>query len=509
MSEMAFTLVNPEAEERGEPQIYMSVLYLATALDREGYKVNVIDAQIDDAKKELGSVVKKSDCVGFSVMTTQIKNAVELSDYVKSIDPDIPVIWGGIHPTLFPVQTIMDKSVDFVMREEGEIGMLELMQHIRGERKVQDVSGLVYIKSKGGKGAGRRHPGSGDVRTNPLKPYMNLNGLSPPSWHLIKMKMYATDYVFGGENFGRYLPVHSGRGCPHRCTFCINTIFKWKKWRPLSPDNMINEIRILKERFGLRFIKFVDENFFIDRKRVMDFCSLMLKEKLDVGWRAGGRANYFNDRHVNDELLGLAKKAGCKIISMGIESGSDRVLREVIRKGITVEDALNSVRKCKMFDIMPVCSFMMGLPGERKEERLDTLSLIRKMKNLNRMTVIIGPQIFRPYPGCELYDKIRNEIEEPKTLRGWAGIDTFSGYVSPKYLPWIEDPQHLINMFFYITLSESSTKGFARVLKLPFKVLSDLRNKHNMFDFPIEKEIYESGKSVYYSLRNMIAKKAV
>lgn len=491
---MIFTLVNPEADEKSDPQIYMSILYLATVLDRNGYKVNVIDSQVENAKKSLRRVLKKSDCVGFSVMTSQVKHALELSDIIKEEDSDTSVIWGGIHPTLFPAQTVSDKSVDFVMKDEAESGMVEFARYIEGKNNIKNVGGLVYPDSKDKE--------KFNVRINPTKTCTDLNDLSPPSWHLLKMKKYATEYIFGGENFGKHLPIHSSRGCPYRCTFCINTILKWKNWRPLHAPNMINEIKILKDKYNLSFIKFIDENFFLDKKRVTEFCNSLIKEKIDLGWRASSRTNYFNKHHINDDMLKLSKKAGCKIMSMGIESGSDRVLKDIIGKGVTVKDAINSINACKKFEIMPVCSFMSGLPGEAKKERLETLSLIRKIKKIYPRTVIIGPQVFRPYPGCELYDEIKNTIKEPKSLREWTTVNMFGGYVSPASLPWIEDPKHLMNTFFYITLSESSSKGVARIAKIPFKILAKLRTELNMFDFPIEKEIYDIGKSGYYSLKN-------
>ncbi len=484
------TLINPKMNEPMEPSIFMSLLYLATSLEKNGFSVKVVDSQIENV--DIEKIVKTSESVGLSVMTAQIRDALRISDAVKSKDPNMPIIWGGIHPTLFPSQTVSDKSVDYVIVEEAENGIVDIVKYIKGEKKLKDVSGLAY-KYKG------------KFRINRSKPVMVLDNLSPPSWHLFKMEKYVTNYLMGGKNYGPHLQIHSGRGCPYNCTFCINTYLSVRKWRPLSARKIVNEVKILKKKFGIKFVTFVDENFFLDKKRLEEFCKLMIKENVGIEWRGNSRANYFNENHLNRNLLELVRKSGCRVISMGFESGSGRVLKDVIKKEITVEQIINSVKACKEFGIIPIGSFMAAIPGERKGEWEETLSLIRKLKKTNPQTIIIGPQIFRPYPGAPLYDSIKHMIREPNSLRAWAKMDTtVGGYMDDASIPWIEDPKKLVNALYYMTLTESTTSGIAMLLKLPFKLLAEMRVSNRFYSFPIEKQMYTEGKNLFYHIKNIM-----
>lgn len=481
---MDAVIVNPLTDAGPENDLFMGPLYLGTALDRAGLKVKIIDSQVEDAKKELEKCVRKASCVGFSVMTAQVRHALELSDFVKGIDPEIPVVWGGVHPTLFPSQTIEDKSVDYLVNGEGEITFLELVKHLKGKGKLESIKGLVYEKG-------------GEARINPTRPFIDLNELSPPSWHLLKMERYIRDYIVGDMNFGKFLPVHSGRGCVYRCTFCINTLNR--KWRPLSAKNMFEESMKLKERHRLDYIKFVDENLFIDKKRVKEFCEMLVMEKADISWHGSGmRADYINQNHMDDEMMRLVKKSGCKVISMGIESGSQRVL-DMIKKDIKVEHVTHAVRKCGELEMMPICSFMIGMPDEEKEDMLNTLSLIREIKRINPDTYVIGPQVFRPYPGAELYRRAKElGFEEPGSLREWAGVD-MSGYTSVKDLPWVSDPQFVENIYFYLNRAQYKPSGSIRSIleHAFFKPLANFRLDHNMYGMAFDKKIFELIKKTH------------
>ncbi|MBN1896570.1 MAG: B12-binding domain-containing radical SAM protein [Candidatus Aenigmarchaeota archaeon] len=481
---MKVLIVNPKTEEQGKPQLYMSLLYLATAVEKAGHKVKVFDYQIEDCSDNVKKFSGESDCIALTVMSDQIKSAVELSDIAKSMNPDIKVVWGGHHPSLFPVQTVEDKSVDFVVKGEGETAIVELLEHLEGKRKKVDVSGLAYMTSSGAKINTERSP-------------IDINVFSPPSWHLMKMEKYIGEFSIAGRNFGRYIPVHSGRGCPHRCSFCINTTLKYRRWRPLSAENIVNEIKLLKKTYGVSFFKFVDENFFLDRERIKKFCSMLIDQKIQIKWHATCRANYFRKSWMDDNLLRLVKKSGCSVIGMGIESGSVRIL-ELLKKDITVDDAVNAVRRCAEHDIIPVCSFMTGLPTEKKEDIRKTLNLINELKKMNGNTVVIGPQIFRPYPGCDLYELIKETIVEPTSLRGWMNAKMISGFYTPDRLKWIENPKYLITMSFFMQLAESSSSSFIiRLFKLPFKKSARFRMNHSLLGFPVEKAIFETLKKLY------------
>lgn len=482
---MEVTLVKPLMGNYRKVELSMSTLYLATHLHRNGHRVNIVDCQVEgDPGKRLGGLVKTTDCFGFSVMTSQIGHAVKLSDFIKGIDPEVPVVWGGIHPTIHPEQTIEDHSVDYVVRGEGEQTFLELCSHLEGKTKAESIKGLVY-KEKG------------KARMNPERPFLDLNTLSPPQWSLFDMEKYVQEYKVAGVSHGRSLPIHSGRGCTYRCAFCISA----KRWRPLTAKNILNEASILKEKYAVEHIDFIDENFFIDKRRVDDVANGLMEKKLDVKWFASCRANYFSESHVNRELLELVKKAGCETIGMGIESGSQRML-DLIRKDITVEDAIRAVKACTAAGIQPICSFMIGLPKERKEDMDMTLDLIMKIKKISPRSLVIGPQVFRPYPGCELYDMIKDKFSAPRTLRDWIRLDPIGGYTTADRLTWTQDPSYVANVGFYVDRANYDPEQmWMKVAEYPLRRMAQFRLRHKMFSFPFERSLFHAGQRLYYGLR--------
>lgn len=486
---MEITIVNPMTAEVADRQLYMSILYLGTILHRNGYKVNIVDSQVDNAKERLKSLVRRSDYIGFTVMTTQVKHALELSDYVRSLDPKIPIVWGGIHPTLYPRQTISDRSVDYVVRGEGELTMLELAKYFEGKKKLSDIKGMVYHEN-------------GNIKINPERPYLDLNTLSPPAWELLRVKEYVKDFTISGTNYGKSLPVHSGRGCTYPCTFCINTTLKTKKWRPLSAQNILNEVKILKDRYNLDYIKFVDEIFFINKYRIKEFCETMIKDKVDVLWHATSKAEFLSD-YMDDDMMKLVKKSGCTIVAMGIESGSEKIL-SMIKKGITPEQVIKAVKRCDKFGIRPMCSFMIGLPHETKEDMEKTLSLIKKIKRISSSAVVIGPQPYRPYPGSILYNEIKDSFKQPKNLRGWSSMNMSWGYAClPKYMPWVKNPEYVSNLWFYVRRSGSSSNSIGRHMATDiFKHIANFRINHNMISLPIDKKIFEFFQSLYHKSKS-------
>jgi anaerobic magnesium-protoporphyrin IX monomethyl ester cyclase len=481
---MEVTLVKPLMGNYRKVELSMSILYLATHLHRNGHKVRIIDCQIDEEpEKSLRSLLKNTDCFGFSVMTSQIAHALKLSDFIKGIDPHIPIVWGGIHPTIHPEQTIEDPSVDYVIRGEGEQTFVDLCRHLEGKLDESKIPGLVYKKG-------------GRIHVNPDRPFLDLNSLSPPEWELFDMKKYIQEFRVAGVSHGMSLPVHSGRGCSYRCAFCISA----KRWRPLTSRNILNEISVLKERYGVEHVDFIDENFFIDRRRVEEVSKTLIEKKIGISWYATCRVNYFNESHVNADLLNLAKRAGCDMIGMGIESGSQRIL-DLIKKDITVDDAVRAVRECTKVGIQPVCSFMIGLPGENIEDMNMTLDLIMKIKRINPDALVIGPQIFRPYPGCELYDVVKGTFNAPKTLRDWIRLDPMGGYTTADRLTWNEHPSYVANAGFYVDRANYDPEKFwMKAAEYPIKRMAMFRLRHKMFGFPFERSLFQTGQKLYYKM---------
>jgi len=419
--------------------------------------------------------IKNSIFAGITAMTVQVKNALEISDFIKENDPSIPIIWGGTHPYLFPKPTAMDKSVDILVIREGEHTMLELVKHFENGGSLNDIDGIAYIDKN-----------KEFIQTKPRK-LMNMNELESIKWNLLP-KIVLNNLKKGGGY------VHTSRGCPHRCTFCIN-IVKMNPFRARSAEKVLKDLEDV-EKIGIKYFRFRDECFFVNAKRVKKIAEGMIERGMDFEWNGSIRVDYFKPNHINDRILKKIKKAGCISFNIGIESGSQRVL-DILKKDITIEEALNSARVCKKFDITPYYSFMIGVPGETKEDMMKTINIIDKLKHIWPKSGISGPQVFRPYPGGELYEKaLEFGWEEPQTLRGWVEKSMKDSiFASAWDLPWIEDPDFIET----VSYSPLWTKGFKVVLKgktprlkvltAMFLLISRFRWKSKFFGFPVDTKI--------------------
>jgi radical SAM superfamily enzyme YgiQ (UPF0313 family) len=254
-------------------------------------------------------------------------------------------------------------------------------------------------------------------------------------------------------------------------------------------------------------VRFTDENFFTNRKHVKEFCEKYIKSGLKLPWVAFGRADYFNERHINDELLGLMKKAGCRAMRLGVESGSQRVL-DMMHKGITPEQVVFSVKRLKEYGIRPICLFMIGIPGEEKPDMVATLRHIAAIKKANADAWVVGPQIFRPYPGSEMYNSLKEKYgyREPETLEGWANKSNskdimFSDYVNLDELPWIKDKDFVEGLLLYMSMLQFnpalSSNRLKKVVAMVFKQVVKLRMATGFYRLQVDKLLYNLGAGAY------------
>jgi radical SAM superfamily enzyme YgiQ (UPF0313 family) len=479
---------NPKGDT--EFEVYKSVpigiLSIGAFMEEKGYKVKIIDGRLyskKDVIKKVKNELNNSLCVGFSVTTPQIKHALDVSDLIKKINDKIPVVWGGIHPTLFPEQTYKDKSVDYVIYGEGEYSFWKLIEYFNNKKtKLDDINGLVYKKK-------------GKVVINKLAYPVDPNNLPMPAYHLLDIEHYInrefhTD--LGGIKKMRALDICTSRGCPYRCTFCTNQLPMFKRWRPIEVNKVLREIDCLVKKYKLNHIWFMDDFLFGDKERVKKITEYLIKKKYNLTWEGNIRVNLFNKNQVNDKLLKLLKKSGCFALRMGMESGSDRILK-LIKKDITANQIIHAVKQCEKHGIIPVGNFMCGFPFETKEDVIKTAKLILKLKGISPSGLFFSPGLLRPYPGAELYEEcVAKGFKAPKTLREWANKRIDVGlYVAPEDLPWIRNPKWVLNfqVYFYILLvlkSHELTKTKISFVWKLFAKIAEFRLKHDLWLFSIE-----------------------
>jgi len=474
-------LINPEtspAIPKEEAACPMGLLWMGSYIEQNGHDAVIVSSHdqpdyLDLIKKEM----KGSVFAGLSVMTAQIPQALDIARFIRENDADLPIVWGGIHATLLPEQTCRNSLVDMAIVGEGEETLLDLVKHFEGRKDVKDVDGIYKFDRK-----------KNEILATKPRRIFNMDALESVKWGLLD-KPILEKLSKASEGF----PVNVGRGCPHRCSFCVNTALGGG-WRVRSVENVFKDLEEVRA-LGVENIKFRDDNFFVNPFRVEKIVDGMLDREFGFKWFANIRADYLRQGRIGIDLIRKSRDAGWKYASLGLESGSERVLK-ILKKDITLEDSMNAANVLgKVSGIVPCFSFMIGIPGETREDMLMTVRLIDRIINVCPNAEFFGPQIFRPYPGCELYTTcVKSGWEHPDTLERWKELlQSGDFYTSADRLPWVKDPDLaeiiIASVPRFKGLRESMKEHRSSLQKLLTVLLfidGKVRWKTKYFGFPVE-----------------------
>ncbi len=463
-------------------RIPLGLIALATYLSasKTRYNIKVIDTRIypDEVYLDkLSSVIREHDInnIGMTVMTAQIPHALKLSKFVKELNHNIPIVWGGVHCTLFPEQTSQHPLVDYVVIGQGELPYSHLVQGFSaGVNNFDDVLELA-INGRVNRKVRRVSPEK--TRFTPELfdisevPFMNFDVLDDIDRYIGP----APHFLLSPDKPVRLIEMVTSRGCPWSCTFCSNPLMPGQKaWRKLNPERALNEIEHQVKKHKLDGVRFLDEDFFPNKHRVRGIAEGLIERKLNIIWGANARANYFRDNYINDEFANLLYKSGMRAVSTGVESGSPKILKK-LKKDITVDDVIKEAEVCNKAGLNLVLSWMIGIPGESKDDIEKTLELQRKVSNIHNKARHSATWIFRPYPGGELYDEcLKSGLHEPKSLEEWNNIqesdDPLIGWYNADRLPWINDVRYVefVSRFHNVlshTLKQSLKKGMVNFIQ--------------------------------------------
>jgi anaerobic magnesium-protoporphyrin IX monomethyl ester cyclase len=382
----------------------LELLCVGTPLSQAGYQVRIIDQRVSPDWRDtlLGELAKKPVCVGVTSMTgPQLRYALEASRLVKE-HSDAPVVWGGIHASLLPEQTLAEPEIDFIVQGEGEETFLDLVRALEQNRPVAGIPG---VWSREG----------GRANSTSQRPFIDVNEQPPLAYDLVDVSKY-TRTVFGVKR----LSFSSSRGCSFNCTYCYNTAYQKRQWRPLRPDIVISRIRDLVGRYPVRGLYLTDANFFLDMERARQILRGVVRENLGIVF---SHLHILSDTFMkmSEQDIELIQQAGCKCLAVGIESGSERI-QALLRKPLDLSRLLEVNRKLSRFSIMPVYIFMMGFPTETIEDLKQTVTLFSRLLRENpRATKTLG--IYTPYPGTELFDLAVSEgLKRPQRLEDWTAF---------------------------------------------------------------------------------------
>lgn len=499
MSKIVLVYPRFPIQEGPKFNVPLSLLHLGTYLGDRGIEVKLIDCNVEDnyvdlLREELTGAL----CIGISAMTAQLPSALEVCELVKrKFKLDIPIIFGGVHATLFPQQTVSHSLVDYAVVGEGEIPLCGLFRAIERGEVPNRVGGIAFLGERG------------KVKINPKNQDFDFQKLPPINYKLLNEEVI-------GQFKITYVGMQTSRGCPYRCAFCINTVVREnRRWRAWEPERVIEEIESLA-KLGCKRVFFWDENFFVSKKRVVEILQKIEGKNLRFEWFANVRADFFREDYLNLDFLGRLHKAGLRRFGIGAESGSQKIL-DYLCKDILVEQLYTSAKLCGKSGIRPTYSFMIGLPKETKEDIKKTVETIGKISKLCYNSRILGPQLFRPYPGSQLYlECVEAGLRAPQTLQEWSKVVLTEFMESnPFKMPWIENPGFVNTVWFYSLLLSVNYKKlihlyleycqvykksiFMRVIGVIGIVLltfvGRLRHRLNFHKFPIEIKILKKYRS--------------
>ena len=365
--------------------------YLATSI-RQGYDVEILDCVKDRIKPaDFHKILEKNkpDIVGIQCYTYDLYNVKEMLRQCKA--RNIKTLLGGPHPSAVPVETMefFGADLDYAFQGEAEVGFKKLLDNLSNPSGagLGEIPGLVF-RNKGTIYANEKHFPK------------DLDGLGLPSWDLIRPETYPE--AQHGAFFKKFpiAPIITTRGCPYLCTFCAGSLISGRALRKRSPDNILREIKGLYDDRGIREFHIIDDNFTLDRIFAIAFLKGLKSLNLDMSWAV---PNGVRMDTLDDEMLTLMKDTGLYLISLGIESGSDRILRSM-KKNITtkkIREAVGLIRKHRI-DIAGF--FILGFPGETKGDIKATIKFSREL-NLIRANFFT----YLPFPGTESFNKLKLE----------------------------------------------------------------------------------------------------
>ncbi|MHA1267167.1 MAG: B12-binding domain-containing radical SAM protein [Candidatus Helarchaeota archaeon] len=375
----------PDSEERKFQEVPnyhlpLGILYLGQVLKDAGHEIVLFDHYVSNLSIDMViEWIKKVDpeVIGFTVISATLPTANVFTKKVKEWNPNVKIIYGGYLAT-FCDREILEKcdDVDIIVRGEGELTIVELLEALEKGTEMENVRGISYRDK-------------GRIKINTDRPLIsNLDHLPIPD-----RKLFHQSYQF----HGKITTLVSTRGCPYHCRFCSCWTFSRGKWRVRSIRNILEELCYLQDE-GFREILFTDDCFNANRKRTIQLCHLMKKEGISLDWHANGRIDN-SDTH----LLRTMVQAGCKTLVYGIESATQRIL-DYYNKRITPQMAYEAIKHSKKAGIEYIGGgFIIGAPIETRAEIIKTVKFGLALQKVG-LTAIQFQTLFLS-PGTSLYQE--------------------------------------------------------------------------------------------------------
>jgi len=419
--------------------------YIASVLRENGLvNLKIIDSSIiarrfDDMILEI--LKYKPDFVIVQSTTPTLESDKEIARRVKEKLNGVKFAFFGMHATAIPEDVLEGGLVDFAIKKEPEYTVLELCKNLYSSDAWEKISGIAYRRA-------------GKIINNPdREPIQDLDSIPFPARDLIKNELYRLPT--NGEIF---TIIKISRGCPFRCTFCTAHSYYGKKLRYRSPENIIMEINEVVSKFNIRNFLFHSDTFNFRKEYVSKLCALIKSQNLKIKWMSNSRVDILSLKMAEE-----MKKAGCWLVSLGTESGSQMILDKT-KKGITLDQSKQAVKILKEVDIKSLCYFIFGLPGESRETMKETIDFALKL----------NPDYTQfwaatPFPGTEFFNMAKkNNWIKTYDWKLYFNNSTMSVLSYPKLSS--DEISHFLKL------------AYRKFYLRPSRVISHLRSKENSFN---------------------------
>ncbi|HDY66925.1 MAG TPA: B12-binding domain-containing radical SAM protein [Candidatus Scalindua sp.] len=430
VKEKKVVLYNPRPNPNLRPvDIPLALLSVSKILDKEGYEIKIISENLYHQHfKEALNHCSGAICFGVTAMTGyQIIDGLKISKLLKHQYPELPIVWGGWHPSLESVQTVSHPAVDIVVKGQGERTFTELVHALEDGLALDNILGITYKEKE-------------RVVNNSDRRLENINNFPPIPYHLVDIEkcLFATEF---GDRTTNYV---SSQGCPYRCGFCCEQTVNKRAWTGLNVQRVVDDIERLVSQYGVNGLSINDSSFFVNKERVRKICQEIIRRKIKIKWgNVNGRTRQLTQ--YDDELWRLLEESGCYSILTGAESGYQPAL-DLIHKDILVKDNIEFGRKCSHYHIKVVYSFLTGLPWPKRnikeikemtdkeiESSLDLIDKLLAMDTRHRALLFN----YTPYPGTPLYQKSLDlGLKPPSNLEGWGKFTLYQSQT-----PWVTSKQ--------------------------------------------------------------------
>lgn len=419
----------------------IGILSIAAWLLQKGHEVRVLDLALSTAEDPVSALLShvsrfNPDYAGFSTVTSNFLNAYSLASALKLEQPSIVTVFGGVHVSALRGRIMADyPAIDLIVTGEGE----KAMEEISAGAAFSSIQGLIYRDGA-------------EIRDNGIRNDLcRLDDLPPPAYHLLEGFPHKYEGALFNYPKAPTATMISSRGCPYDCSYCDRSVFR-SSFRYNSPAYLYEQMSYLKKNFGIRHIFFYDDLFTFNRPRIEELCRLLLDKPLAMTFNCAVRVG-----HVDDDLLCLLKKAGCWMVSIGVESGSPEILARH-KSNVSFEEMKSTVLRIRRCGLRVKGLFMMGLPGETEETVRVTSDFIKALE-LDDMNMTK----FTPFPGSPLYKTINEEGEFDEK---WELMNCMNFVFVPHGIPSRERLDELYRQF----IREFYT-GFNWIIKFPLLMI--------------------------------------